>query len=215
MCLSHLLICRLQETKPLSLSLSLSLKTLQQHTQTLVKRSMLSFSTYYYYYHTSLLQSLDKTLIFWGIVRCMSWSVKNLSLVSRWRASWHFFFFSFGFPFIDVDQQSSLPILTLPRLSLLSMSRNIIRTYMNCMISFKTMHGTKRQALQKTMKQCTKRQTVCALLLFTRLYCYIHILYNVLLPCLPPLSLSLLQLLPFGSHPSKQETTIALVKQAC
>jgi hypothetical protein len=50
-----------------------------------------------------------------------------------------------GFPFVDVDQQSSLPILTLPSISALH-EQNIRTTYMNCMISFKTMHGTKRQS---------------------------------------------------------------------
>jgi len=186
MCLSHLLICRLQETKPLSLSLSLSLKTLQQHTQTLVKRSMLSFSTYYYYYHTSLLQSLDKTLIFWGIVRCMSWSVKNLSLVSRWRASWHSFFFFFGFPFIDVDQQSSLPILTLPIYLCSPWAETSSEHTWIAWFPSKlcTAQNDKPFKNYEAMHKTTNR--VCALLLFTRLYCYIHILYNVLLPCLPP-----------------------------
>jgi len=63
----------------------------------------------------------------------------------------------------------------------------------------------------KTMKQCTKRQCV----IIHTAYCYIHTLYNVLLPCLPGLSLSLFSsFFHLDPTPSKQETT-TLVKQAC
>jgi hypothetical protein len=61
------------------------------------------------------------------------------------------------------------------------------------------------------MKQCTKRQCV----IIHTAYCYIHTLYNVLLPCLPGLSLSLFSsFFHLDPTPSKQETT-TLVKQAC
>ncbi len=153
----------------LSLSLSLSSLSHSKHCSNthrlLVKRSMLSLrSTYYYcYYHTSLLQSLDKTLIFWDIVRCMSWSVKNLSLVSRWRASWHslvVFFFLAWFPVPWCWPTKFPPYLDSSlSISLLSMEQNIIRTYMNCMISFKTMHGTKRQSPSKLWSNAQNDKT--------------------------------------------------------
>jgi hypothetical protein len=148
---------------------------------------MLSFSTYYYYYHTSLLQSLDKTLIFWGIVRCMSWSVKNLSLVSRWRASWHFFIIWFPVrwcwptkfpPYLDSSVYLCSP----------SWAEHQNIHELHDFLQNYARHKTTSPS--KLWSNAQNDKPVCVLL-FTRASRYKHTLYNVLIPCLtPPLSLS-------------------------
>jgi len=143
---------------------------------------MLSFSAYYYYYyyHTSLLQSLDKTLIFWGIVRCMSWSVKNLSLVSRWRASWHSFFLLVSRSLMLTNKVPS-PILTLPAISALSEQKNI-RTYIHELHDFLQNYARhkRHQALQKLWSNAQNDKPGACALLFTH---YIMSYFPAFLVC--------------------------------
>jgi 4-amino-4-deoxy-L-arabinose transferase-like glycosyltransferase len=147
-------------------------------------------------------------------------SQKSVTSYSRWRASWQtLFFFLLLSRSLMLTNKVPSPILTLSVYLCSPWAeehQNI--HYMNLHDFLQNyMHGTKRhQALQKLRSNAQNDKPRAYALLFTRLIViFTHYIMSYFPAFLVCLSLSLLQLLPSRSHPSKQETTTTLVKQAC